>query len=82
MSLSVVCGLAHNYSTEVYHVVGFTTKDRVLARLINGTKVLRAEVQYAVDAEMACNLADVVFRRTGMATGGILAWTLCRNVQS
>ena len=70
LSLEVVRELAHNYGTEVYDVLGLASKDQDLARPINGTKVLRAEVQYAVDAEMARHLADVVFRRTGMATGG------------
>ena len=70
LSLEVVRELVHNYGTEVHNVLGLASEDRALAKRINGMQVLRAEVKYAVDAEMARNLADVVFRRTGMATGG------------
>lgn len=60
--------LAHNHGSEYRHVL------RLRAEAGDGcigtTTTLRAEVLHAVREEMALTLADIVFRRTDLATGG------------
>jgi glycerol-3-phosphate dehydrogenase len=66
----VVRHLAHNYGDELRKVVKYVHEDSSLSHTIGDTNVLRAEVVHAVCEEMAQKLADVVFRRTDLATGG------------
>ena len=69
LSEKCVRALAHNYGTEAAEVIDIAVQDNSLAATLGDSQVLKAEVAYAVKQEMACNLADVVFRRTDLATG-------------
>jgi len=62
--------LAHNHGSRFEQVLQLTERQPDLAMPIGTTGVLRAEVVYAVRHEMAQRLADVVFRRTDLGTGG------------
>jgi len=64
-----VRALVHNYGTEVDKVIDIAAQDKSLAVTLGDTQVLKAEIKYAVEKEMAYSLADVVFRRTDLATG-------------
>ncbi len=70
LSIECVRAMVHNYGTEVKNVIDLALDDRQLASPINGTQVIRAQVKYAVNVELARNLTDVVLRRTDLATGG------------
>ncbi len=61
--------LAHNYGTEAKEVLVLAEQDKTLAATLGDTRVLKAEIVHAVQKEMARELADVVFRRTDLATG-------------
>jgi glycerol-3-phosphate dehydrogenase len=65
-----VRALAHNYGTCAARIAAMASRDSSLAGTIGDTGVTRAEIVHAVESEMAYDLADVVFRRTDMATGG------------
>jgi len=71
LSLTEKCvrALVHNYGTEAGNVIDLAVQDKSLAATIGDTQVLKAEIKYAVEKEMAYSLADVVFRRTDLATG-------------
>ncbi len=66
----VMRALAHNYGTRVDHVLAYAEKDSSLAHTLGDTTVIKAEVLHAIQREMAITLADIVFRRTDLATGG------------
>lgn len=67
----VARALAHNHGSDYRQVVSLAEEqDPSLLETINGSTVLKAEVVNAVRNEMAVRLADVVFRRTDLATGG------------
>jgi glycerol-3-phosphate dehydrogenase len=70
VSAEAVRSLAHNHGAKYYDVTRFIEADPSLARALAGTHVLEAEVVHAIRNEMALTLADVVFRRTDLATGG------------
>lgn len=63
---SLVERLVGTYGSEYEHVLAYTAT-RGVAPLHPSTPVIGAEVEYAARNEMACRLADVVFRRTEMA---------------
>jgi len=69
LSKNCVRALAHNYGTEIEKIIDIAARDKSLVATLGDTQVLKAEVAYAVEKEMACSLADVVFRRTDLATG-------------
>lgn len=63
--------LARNYGGRVGEVLHCLSRDPELARpLAEGLPEVEAQVVHAVRAEMAVNLEDVVFRRTGLGTLG------------
>ena len=64
----VVRRLARAYGTGIEEIVALVDEDPELARCIEGTETTRAEVVHAVRREMALTLADVVLRRTDMAS--------------
>ncbi|UCF19749.1 MAG: hypothetical protein JSU87_17850, partial [Gemmatimonadota bacterium] len=66
---AMVESLAHNYGAGYEAVLGLVDEDPALAKPIGNSTTLRAEVVHAVRYEMAETLADVVFRRTDVATG-------------
>jgi len=67
----IIENLAKNYGTETSNVIALTRQDPELkARLSEARPEIAAEVIYAVRTEMAQNLDDVLFRRTGIGTIG------------
>jgi len=64
----VLSGLARNYGSEYAAVLKYVEKDPELARRIDGSTVLGAEVVHAVREELAEKLADLVLRRTDLGT--------------
>ena len=64
--------LVNHYGTETDAVVakGSTDPQRLLTPLASERESVGAEVQFAVEEEMAVRLSDVVFRRTGLGTLG------------
>ncbi|TCK18189.1 glycerol-3-phosphate dehydrogenase [Thiogranum longum] len=70
IDISVMRALAHNYGTCVDQVLAYAEKDPDLAQTLGDTTVIKAEVLNAIEHEMAVTLADVVFRRTDLATAG------------
>jgi glycerol-3-phosphate dehydrogenase len=64
--------LIYNYGAEYRDVVRLGTADRALLDPIGeGVMVLGAEVVHAIREEMAVTLADVVLRRTDLASAGL-----------
>ena len=62
-----LCG---DYGAQVEQLLELATREPELGRVLGG-RVLAAQVAYAVRAELARTLADVAFRRTGLATAGL-----------
>jgi glycerol-3-phosphate dehydrogenase len=62
--------LAHNYGSSYRGVLRLMREGSDGAGALGKSKVLKAQVLHAVRAEMAHRLADVVFRRTDLGTGG------------
>ncbi|HEU4618307.1 MAG TPA: glycerol-3-phosphate dehydrogenase/oxidase [Gammaproteobacteria bacterium] len=63
-----VAALAHNYGSDFRSVLRLA--DGAWSGCLAGATTLRAEILHAIRHEMALTLADVVFRRTDLATGG------------
>jgi glycerol-3-phosphate dehydrogenase len=64
----VVRALLHNYGTEYRRVLDYAKGNPVLLKQVGAGPVIGTEVVHAVREEMAVRLADVVFRRTDLAT--------------
>jgi len=62
--------LAHNYGSEYRRVLALRAEPGVGDGCLTGATTFRAEVLHAIREEMAIRLADIVFRRTDLATGG------------
>ena len=63
--------LVRNYGTEAHQVLDDARQDPLSIRpLAPGRDTIEAEIRFAVRHEMARQLADVVFRRTGLGTVG------------
>jgi glycerol-3-phosphate dehydrogenase len=62
--------LLRNYGTHAAYILSLAESEPRLARCFSGTEVTYAEALYAIRAEMAQRLTDVVLRRTGMGTNG------------
>jgi len=83
MDKEVCQALAHNYGAGYGTVLALTQEHPGLCATIEGTTVLKAEVINAIRNEMALRLADIVFRRTDLATGehpGIDAIQQCADL--
>ena len=61
--------LSRNYGSAVSEVLQYGDVDGSLLERIGQTTTIKAEVVHAVREEMAMHLADVVYRRTDMASG-------------
>ena len=70
LSGDVMNHLLHTYGSDYRNVLRFVDEDSRLGETIGTSSVLKAEVPHAIQAEMAQNLGDVVFRRTGLGTVG------------
>lgn len=63
--------LVRSYGSEYMHLVDRLNLDETPGRLTSDSpEIIRAQVEEAVDAEMAIKLTDVIFRRTGLGTAG------------
>jgi glycerol-3-phosphate dehydrogenase len=65
----VIKSLAHNYGTTYRDVLHYVKQHAEPAKTVGDSHVLEAEIIHAVEEEMALSLADVLFRRTDLATG-------------
>lgn len=66
----LVAHLLQTYGTRYREVLQSCGDEPDLLEPLDGSSVIRAEVSYAVRAEMALKLSDVVFRRTDLGTAG------------
>jgi glycerol-3-phosphate dehydrogenase len=69
LGVETLRALSHNYGSGYLQVLKYACENTSLAETIGTSRVLKAEVVHAVREEMALKLADVVFRRTDLATG-------------
>lgn len=77
--------LVQNYGTQYPRVLRYTKEDPTWIESLGDSTVLKAEVIHAVREEMAQKLADIVFRRTDLATGshpGEDALQTCANLMA
>jgi glycerol-3-phosphate dehydrogenase len=65
-----ISALLHNYGSTYQEVLKYIHENPAWAETVGSSKVIKAEVIHAVRDEMAPKLADVVFRRTDLGTGG------------
>lgn len=64
-----VRALVHNYGSQYQQVLKYVKENPTWIESVGESTVLKTEVIHAVREEMAQKLADVVFRRTDLATG-------------
>ena len=69
LSAENIRSLVHNYGSQYHMVLKYAEDDHELIKFLGDTSVLKAEVIYAIREEMAHSLADIVFRRTDLASG-------------
>jgi glycerol-3-phosphate dehydrogenase len=67
---AVMRALVHNHGSAYREVLRYFDADPRWGEPLGASTVLKAEVVHAVREEMAQKLADVVFRRTDLGTGG------------
>jgi glycerol-3-phosphate dehydrogenase len=65
----VMRNLVTNYGTQFRQVLRHINENSSLRESISASPIIKAQIVHAVRDEMAQNLADVVFRRTDLATG-------------
>jgi glycerol-3-phosphate dehydrogenase len=63
-------GMLRNYGTQASRVLELAEREPRLARCFTGSHVSLAEAIYAVRAETAKRMSDIVFRRTELGTDG------------
>ncbi len=62
--------LVYNYGTAYPQVLSYMPPGTLDTTVYSELDLIAAETRYAVHNEMACTLADVVFRRTELGTAG------------
>jgi glycerol-3-phosphate dehydrogenase len=67
---ATLTGLLHNHGSRYMDVIGAMQDDEERAGLVPGTNTALAEIDFAIEHEMAVRLEDVVLRRTDIAGGG------------
>jgi glycerol-3-phosphate dehydrogenase len=67
---SAADGMVRNYGTHAPRVLELAEREPGLGRCFTGTHVSLAEAVYAMRAETAQRMGDVVFRRTELGTDG------------
>lgn len=80
LSTAVCRALVRNYGTQIDAVLAYAKDDPPLLRTLGDSTTIGAEVIHAVRSEMAVTLADVVSRRTDLATGGYPGATVLGEV--
>ncbi|MEL7034571.1 MAG: glycerol-3-phosphate dehydrogenase/oxidase [Cyanobacteria bacterium J06592_8] len=68
LNAEIIQNLVYNYGSVYQDVLGYLQKLPQLSSLNHA--VIKAQVLYAVDREMAQTLSDVVFRRTELGSAG------------
>ena len=66
---AVIENLVTTYGTQFRHVIRHIKENTSMRESIGLSPIIKAQIVHAVRDEMAQNLADVVFRRTDLATG-------------
>jgi glycerol-3-phosphate dehydrogenase len=66
---AAVDGVLRNFGSQHRAVLQRVTQDPASAAAIPGTTTLLAEIQHAIEQEMALHLEDVVLRRTDLGAG-------------
>lgn len=69
-SSETVAYVGMNYGQEAYKILDLASKNPQLAEVVSNDGELLAEVEYAINYEMAKSLTDILFRRTGIGTLG------------
>ena len=75
----VIRNLVMNYGTEFRSVLRQANDQASLREAVGRSSTIKAQLRHAVRAEMAQTLADVVFRRTDLATGAYPGSTALRQ---
>ncbi len=70
LSEKSAAGMLRNYGTCAPQLLALAAAEPHLARCFTGSHVTFVETAYAVRAEMAQRMADIVFRRTELGTAG------------
>lgn len=66
---TVLQALLHNYGSEYGRVLQYAKENPSWIDTVGNSTVIKAEVIHAIREESALKLADVIFRRTDLATG-------------
>jgi glycerol-3-phosphate dehydrogenase len=85
LSREIITSLIHNYGSAYQEVLKYITEEDSWAEKLGTSNVIKAEVIHGVCEEMAQTLADIVFRRTDLGTGGypgIDAMHTCADVMA
>lgn len=69
LSDKVASSLARNYGSNANALLD--ASDPAELRVLGSSHVLESQVRHAINYEMARTLADIVFRRTDLASGGL-----------
>ena len=72
--------LGRNYGTEYAEIIKLARADKALSETLNEDGEILAQVVYAVRAEMARTLPDIIMRRTGIGTLGNPGENVLRKV--
>lgn len=67
---NVIENLCRNYGSRYQNVIQLAEKKKYISAICESFPDIWAEVVYAIRAEMAVSLSDVLFRRTGLCTLG------------
>jgi len=67
---TVIENLCRNYGSRYQNVIQLAEKKKYVSAICESFPDIWAEVVYAIRAEMAVSLSDVLFRRTGLCTLG------------
>jgi glycerol-3-phosphate dehydrogenase len=67
---NVIENLCRNYGSRYQNVIQLAEKKKHVSAICESFPDIWAEVVYAIRAEMAVSLSDVLFRRTGLCTLG------------
>ena len=71
LSPETIKHLVQSYGTDYLHLIDLITDEEKASPLdMLSEPVIKAQVTYAVQEEMAVTLSDVIFRRTGIGTTG------------
>jgi glycerol-3-phosphate dehydrogenase len=70
LSKEVMHAMLHNYGSEYHKILKYLLENPNWCKTVGFSKVIQAEVIYAVREEMAQKLEDVVLRRTDLGTAG------------